>query len=114
MKSESLCAFQQFALRNPELRPGAIVGRIAIRHDRVETVVTARQFDRHEYPLGMLLDAGAFERLRGKSRRRAIQHQRQTRSNANAVEATDQKVATRTRTIHVHPFTRHHQYSYPS
>ena len=48
------------ALRDPELRPGAVVRGVAVRHDGVQAVVAARQLDDDENALGMLLDAGAL------------------------------------------------------
>ena len=44
----------------------------------------------------MLLDAGAFERLRGQRRRRAAQDERQAGADADAVQAAGEEVAART------------------
>ncbi len=114
MKAKSMRRFQHFALRDAELRSRAVVRGIAIGHDRVQTVVAARQLDHDENSLGMRLDAGALERLRRQRRRRAAQHKRQSGADADAVQPADQKVATGTRRTHGHPFSWHLERSLPT
>ena len=46
----------------------------------------------------MLLDARAFERLRGQRRRRAAQDERQAGADADAVQAAREEIAARTAT----------------
>jgi hypothetical protein len=73
----------------------AVIGRVAVGHDRVQPVVAAGQLDDDENALGMLLDARAFERLRRERCRCAAQDERQAGADADAVESPDQEVAAR-------------------
>ena len=86
------------AIRDPELRPGAVVRGVGVRNDRVQAVVAAGQLDDDEDPLGMLLDAGALERLRRERRRRAAQDERQSGADADAVQPAGEEVAAGART----------------
>ena len=58
LKAEMLIDLAQAFLPDADARPGAVVGVIAIGHDRVEAVVAAGQFDHHQ-------DATVLRRLRG-------------------------------------------------
>ena len=60
MEAEAVGGLDDLALRDAQLRPGAVVRRVAVRHDGVQAVVAARQLDDDEDPLGVLLDAGAL------------------------------------------------------
>ena len=95
MEAEAVGGLDDLALGDSQLRPSAVVRRVAVRHDGVQAVVAARQLDDDENPLGMLLDAGALERLRRQRRGRAAQDQRQAGADADAVQPAGQKVAAR-------------------
>ena len=95
MKAEAVGGLEHVALLDPELRPGAVVGRIAVRHDRVQPVVAAGQLDDDENALGMLLDARALERLRRERGRRAAQDERQPGADADAVQSAGEEIAAR-------------------
>ena len=73
------------------MRPGAVIRRVAERHDGVQPVVAARQFEDDEDPFGMLLDARALERLRGQRSRRAAEEHRKRGADADAVQPRARK-----------------------
>ena len=102
MEPEAVGDLDDLALGNPELRPRLVVGGIAERHDGVQAVIAARQLDDHEDAVGMLLDARAFERLRGERRGRAVQDERQSRADAEAVHPSSDEVAAGTAAAHSH------------
>ena len=59
-KPKPLGGLEHVAIRDAELRPGAVVGRIAVRHDSIQPVVAAGQLDDDQDALGVLLDARAL------------------------------------------------------
>jgi hypothetical protein len=93
MKAEALAGLDRVVLCDSKLRPCAVVGRIAVRHDRVQAVVAAGQLDHDEDPLGVLLDAGPGECLRREGGRRPAENQRQAGADADAVQALGQEFA---------------------
>ena len=95
MKAEPLGGLEHVAILDPEIRPGAVIRRVAVRHDRVQPVVAAGQLDDDENALGVLLDARAFERLRRERGRCAAQDERQAGADADAVQSPDQEIAAR-------------------
>ncbi len=94
MEAEVIVDLEDLARRNSDVRPGAVVRRVAMRHDRVEAVVPARQFEDDEDPFGMPLHARALKGLSRERRRRAVQENRQPGAEADAVEAASQKITT--------------------
>ena len=98
MKAEPLGGFEHVAILDPEIRPGAVIGRVGVRDDRIQPVVAAGQLDDDQDALGMLLDARAFERLRRERGRCAAQDERETGADADAVQSPSQEIAARART----------------
>ena len=68
MKAEPVGRLEDLALLDAQMRPRAIVGRVAVGHDGIQAVVTACEFDDDQNAFGMFLDAGALECLRGERR----------------------------------------------
>ena len=97
VEPEPIGRLDDLAFGDPELRSGAVVGGIAVRHDGIQAIVAARQFDDDENSLGMLFDTGALERLCGEYGRRAAKDQREPDAHTDAVHATREEVAARTR-----------------
>src|SRR4029077_14435896 len=89
--------------RNPDVRPGAVVRRVAVRDDGVEAVVAAGQFEDDENPLGMLLHAGALDRLSGQRGGRAAEKDRQPRGEPDAVQPATEKFTARAVASHSQP-----------
>src|SRR5207302_10956340 len=85
---------------NSQIRPRAVVRRVAERDDGVQAIVAARQLDDDENALGMFLDARALQRLRGQRRRCAVQHERQPGAHAEAIQPAHEKITPRTRATH--------------
>ena len=100
MKAEAVGRFDHLVLGDAELRPRAVVRRIAVRHDGVQAVVAARQLDDDENALRTFFDARPLQGLRRQRGGRAAQHERQAGADADAVEPAGQKLASRTRTTH--------------
>ena len=98
MKAEAVGGLEHVAILDPEIRPGAVVGRVGVRNDRIQPVVAAGQLDDDQDALGVLLDARAFERLRRERGRRAAQDEREAGADADAVQSPDQEIAARART----------------
>src|SRR6266568_2267321 len=87
LKAEMLIELAQPFLPDADAGPGAVVGVIAIGHDRVEPVVAAGELDHHQ-------DAAVLRRLRrGRLRpeRRALEIAR--RAQDEAAEACTQEIA---------------------
>src|SRR4051812_22251945 len=93
MEPKAVRRLQHLALPDAKLWPRAVVDRIAVRHDRVQPVVAARELDDHEDALGVALDAGAFKCLCRKRGGRAAQDDRQRGAGADAVESTNEEFA---------------------
>src|SRR5438552_7257592 len=102
MKTEPLGRFEHIAILDPELGPGAVIGRVGVRNDRIQPVVAAGQFDDDQDALGVLLDARSFERLGRERGRSAAQNERETGADADAVKPPDQEIAARARTAEMH------------
>ncbi len=97
VEAEPFGDLDRVALADGQVRPGAIVARVAVRDDGVQAVVAARQLDDDENPFGMLLEAGACQRLCGQRRRRAVENERQRGADTDAVQAVREEVAPGTR-----------------
>ena len=91
MEANTVADLQNGVVRNPEVRAGAVIGGIAERHDGIEPVVAARQFEDDEDPFGMLLDARSLERLRGQRSRRPAQERRERGADPDAVQPRARK-----------------------
>src|SRR5262249_43323458 len=87
---------------NPDVWPGAIVGRIMVGHNGIQSIVSAREFGYDENPLRMPLMARSCPRLRGKRSRSSLHKERQRRTDADSVQSSRQKLATGTRTFACH------------
>src|SRR5688572_4123500 len=66
MKAETIGDFDHLSLGDAQLRTCTVVGSVAEWDDGVQAVVAARQLDDHENAVGMPLDAGALQGLRGE------------------------------------------------
>ena len=95
VKAEPLGGFEHASILYPQLWPGAVIGRVAVRNDRVQPVVATGQFDDDQDTLGVLLDARAFERLRRERGRCAAQDERQAGADADAVQSPNEEIAAR-------------------
>jgi hypothetical protein len=87
LKAEMLIDLAQAFLPDADAGPRAVVGVIAIGHDRIEAVVAAGQFDHHQ-------DATVLCRLRGgrlRPERRALEIARRTQDET--AEAGAQEIA---------------------
>src|SRR4030095_3463039 len=93
VESEAIGNLDNLAFGNPQLRPRAVVRGVTKRDHRVQAVVATRQLDDHKDPVGVLLNARAFERLRGERRGRAVQDEGQTGTDAKSVHPPSDEVA---------------------
>jgi hypothetical protein len=97
MKTEAVGGLDDVTVRDSELWPRPVIGRVAVGNDGVQAVVAARQLDDDENSLRMLLDARALERLRRQRCRHAVQECRQSRCHSHAIQAAGEELATGTR-----------------
>src|SRR5262245_20665201 len=81
----------------------AVVRGVAVRHDGVQAVVAAGQFDDDEDALGVFLDAAPLERLRGQRGGGAGDEHWQGGADADPIEAAREEVASRTAARHSTP-----------
>src|SRR5262245_29259781 len=103
VKSESVANLDDLALWDAQMGTRAVIRRIAVRHDGVQAVVAARQFDDDEDTLGVFLDARPLERLRRQRGGGAGDEHRQGGANADPIEAAREEVASRTAARHSTP-----------
>src|SRR5262245_19019039 len=95
MEAEAVRRFDRLTLFDAKLRARAIVRRVAVRHDRVQAVDAAREFDDHQNAFRVLLDARALERLRREGGGGPAQYDGQRGTHANAIQTADEKFASR-------------------
>src|SRR5262245_43861394 len=103
VKSESVADLDDLALWNTQMGTRAVIRGVAVRHDGVQAVVAAGQFDDDEDALGVFLDARPLERLRGQRGAGAGDEHRQGGADADPIESARQEVASRTAARHSTP-----------
>src|SRR5215471_19238592 len=96
MEAERVADLQHLFRGDADTWTRAIVRGIGVRHDGVQPVVSARQFQHDEDPLRMLLEARALKRLRGERGRRPTEKHRETSADTDSIQTTRQEISTRT------------------
>jgi hypothetical protein len=103
VEAEVIVDLEDLAIRNTEMRPGAVVRGVPVGNDGVQAVVAARQLEHDENSFRAFFDARALQRLGRQGGRRAAEEHRKGRADANAVQSTNEKVASTARMAHLTP-----------